>query len=97
MRELKHYTLDLGNIYTREALHYHLKRDLDLSSYYGRNLDALMECLTDMRQDSEIEILNLSELMDNLGEYAQRTLAVFHRACFENRHLTLIFRESEDK
>ena len=93
---MKHYTLDLGNIYTKEALHYHLKRDLDFPSYYGRNLDALMDCLTDMREDSEIEILNLSVLMDNLGEYAERALAVFHRACFENRHLSLIFREKEN-
>ena len=90
---MKHYTVDLGNIYTKEALHYHLAKDLGLPSYYGKNLDALMDCLTDMREDTEIEILNLSELVGNLGEYARKTLTVLHCASFENRHLTLIFRE----
>ena len=94
---MKSYRVDLGNIYTKEALHYHLKKDLEFPDYYGRNLDALMDCLTDMREDSEIEILNLSELVDNLGDYAERTLSVFHRAAFENRHLSLVFRETNIK
>ena len=93
---MKHYTLDVRNIFTKEALHYHIARDLGFPSYYGRNLDALMDCLTDIREDCEIEILGMSELMKYLKDYSSRTLSVFHQAAYENRHLTLIFREPGD-
>ena len=87
------YRVDLRNIYTREALHNRLKESLDLPYYYGRNLDALMDCLTDFREDCEIEFTGLSELVKNLMEYGERLLTTLHRASFENRHLTLVFRE----
>ena len=94
---MKRYSLDLRNIYTREALHYILKESLDLPDYYGNNLDALMDCLTDRREDCEIEITGLSDLVSNLMEYAERLLTTLHLAAFENRHITLVFREEPVK
>ena len=90
---MRHYTINFKDIYTKGALHDLLSEQLELPEYYGRNLDALMDCLTDMREDTEIEMIGLSSLMDNLMEYAGNMLTVFHRAAFENKHLTLIFRE----
>ncbi len=93
----KHYTVDLRNIYTREALHNKLMERLELPEWYGRNLDALMDCLTDMRYDCELEFIGLSSIMDNLMEYGDRMLTTLHLAAFENPHLTLVFREKEDR
>ncbi|MBP0969954.1 MAG: barstar family protein [Oscillospiraceae bacterium] len=87
------YSVDLRHIYTRESLHNVLEESLGLPEYYGRNLDALMDCLTEIREDCEIEFTGLSELMDNLMEYAERLLTTLHLAAFENHHLTLVFRE----
>jgi len=89
------FILNLNGIYTREALHNTLAACLSLPDYYGRNLDALLDCLTDMRTDCVIEIFHLSDLMDNLMEYAERFLNVLHIASFENHHLTLVFSEED--
>ena len=58
-----------------------------------KNLDALMDCMTEIREDCEIEFTGLSELTDNLMEYAERFLTTLHLAAFENHHITLLFRE----
>ena len=47
--------LDAEKMQTREAAHAHLKEMLELPEYYGRNLDALYDCLSDI-DDVEVEI-----------------------------------------
>lgn len=47
--------LDVEKMQTREAAHAHLKEMLELPEYYGRNLDALYDCLSDI-DDVEVEI-----------------------------------------
>ena len=54
---MRYYSVDLKNIYTRDSLHTALKESLGLPDYYGRNLDALSDCLTDIRTDSEMEFI----------------------------------------
>ena len=92
---MRYYSVDLRNIYTRDSLHSALKESLGLPDYYGRNLDALMDCLTDIRADSEIEFIGLSDLMENLMEYGQNFLTTVHLASFSNHHLVLLFREDD--
>lgn len=55
------YVLDAEKMQTREEVHEYLKEALKLPEYYGGNLDALYDCLTDM-EDAEIEIQNLAEV-----------------------------------
>lgn len=92
---MKHYSVDFRDIYTRESLHTLLQESLDLPDYYGRNLDALMDCLSDFREDCEIEFRDLSSLINNLMGYGKSLLDALHIAAFENHHLTLIFREDD--
>ena len=42
-------TLDCGLIDTAAGLHLQLSELLDLPEYYGNNLDALADCLGDIR------------------------------------------------
>ena len=93
---MRYYSVDLKNIYTRDSLHTALKESLGLPDYYGRNLDALSDCLTDIRTDSEMEFIGLSDLMQNLMEYGERFLITLHKAAFSNPHLILVFRESDE-
>ena len=93
---MRYYSVDLKNIYTRDSLHTALKESLGLPDYYGRNLDALSDCLSDIRTDSEMEFIGLSDLMQNLMEYGERFLITLHKAAFSNPHLILVFRESEE-
>ena len=94
---MRYYSVDLKNIYTRDSLHTALKESLGLPDYYGRNLDALSDCLTDIRTDSEMEFIGLSDLMQNLMEYGERFLITLHKAAFANPHLILVFRENEEE
>lgn len=54
------YVLDARKMPTRDEAHEYLKMILELPEYYGKNLDALYDCLCDM-ENAEIEIHNMTE------------------------------------
>ena len=56
------YILDGSQMTTREAAHAHLAKQLRFPEYYGNNLDALYDCVTDL-PDAEIVIV-FSDAMD---------------------------------
>ena len=51
-----------GSLIKKEG-HKYLKKILDFPDYYGENLDALYDCLTDIGTDTEI-ILDNDKLVD---------------------------------
>lgn len=50
----------------KEEGHDYLMRALNLPDYYGRNLDALYDCLTEMECD--IELVNADEVDEDIVE-----------------------------
>ena len=46
--------------------HDYLMEALDLPDYYGKNLDALYDCLTEM--ECEIDLINADEVDDDILE-----------------------------
>ncbi|MBR2832303.1 MAG: barstar family protein [Oscillospiraceae bacterium] len=56
------YILDGSQMTTRESAHEHLAKQLRFPDYYGKNLDALYDCVTDL-PDAEIVIV-FSSAMD---------------------------------
>ena len=86
---MKTIKLEFKNIETMRALHIYLQYKLDFPAYYGRNLDALYDCLTDIGEDTRITLTP----GDACGECAasmQRLLRVFADAQEENPHLTIV-------
>lgn len=72
------FVLDGGSIGSREALHRTLAAGLRLPDWYGGNLDALHDCLTDTDEPTELVIRDGGALEAALGGYAaalRRTLA----------------------
>ena len=51
----------------REVLHDTLIQLLRFPQYYGRNLDALYDLLSEISEDSELLILDSDALRENLG------------------------------
>ena len=83
---MKQITLD-GNILSDAALvHDYLREQLQFPEYYGKNLDALHDCLTDL---SDVEITITAPDQD--GAIFQKVLRVFKAADRENDELKVIF------
>ena len=79
--------LDAAMLRERLPAHDYLKEALALPDYYGRNLDALYDCLTEL-DETEIRFVNLDAAGDS---YFSRVLSVFPEAREENPRLHLFF------
>ena len=85
---MKQITLD-GNLLADAAkVHDYLKEMLEFPEYYGSNLDALYDCLTDL-EDIEITI----NLPEEDGAIFQKVLRVFKAADRKNDSMKLIVNE----
>lgn len=82
-------TIDCSVIDTADAFHEALAQALSFPDDYGKNLDALYDCLTDDFTDRELVLNNWHSLEYRLKDYSGKALYVFHQACLDNRHLTV--------
>lgn len=60
------------NMTTRAAAHDELSAALQLPAYYGRNLDALWDCISTM--DAEVRLVHTQTMLDELGSYGSELL-----------------------
>lgn len=76
----------------RPAAHSHLAQRLDLPTYYGRNLDALYDVLTEIGTDTELILEDPAAVAENLGKYGEALLSTMQEAAEANLHLTITLR-----
>lgn len=76
--------LDCGQLNHRAAAHAYLAGILKFPPYYGKNLDALYDLLTDGRR-LWVRFTGTEQLAD----YGDRVLAVFLEAAAANPHLRI--------
>jgi ribonuclease inhibitor len=70
MNAARRCILDFGTLATLDALHDALARDLGLPAHYGRNLDALWDCLTaDVKGPVEIVLRHADRAAPDLAPY----------------------------
>jgi len=81
---MKEITINCTEINSRYQLHEKLAKLLDFPEWYGRNLDALYDLLTEIPTDVLITITHFSELENNLGHYAVLVKKVISDAAKEN-------------
>ena len=79
------YILNCKHLTDRAKAHPYLARMLALPDYYGNNLDALYDCLTDMGPRT-IVLLGTDALT---GGYGAKVLGAFEDAARENPALRL--------
>lgn len=82
--------LDGNNITDKKTLHDTLAGSLRLPDWYGRNLDALYDCLSDIQEETEIRILHGEALEDHLGNYGKALRKAVRGACRENPRIHFI-------
>ena len=69
--------LNLNNIQNKEQLHQYLKDQLHFPDYYGKNLDALNDCLGELAQDIVINFEGKEQFCEVFGEYGKTVLRIF--------------------
>ncbi|MBR1812714.1 MAG: barstar family protein [Lachnospiraceae bacterium] len=82
--------LDARKMTERTEAHKYLKESFSMPDYYGHNLDALFDCLTDL-DATDITVTHLES--DNA--YAMRVLRVLRDAAVANRRLHLTVESPE--
>ena len=82
---MNNITLKLDKFSKKEELHSYLKNKMMFPDYYGENLDALFDCLTDISTDTGVDIK-----YDADNELKRAVFAVFSDAVSQNTHLAII-------
>ena len=65
------YTIDLYGAESRAEIHKRIRRGLPVPEYYGNNLDALHDVLTECADGTEIVFENSSETAPNMQGYVE--------------------------
>lgn len=82
-------TLSGNKMTSREVLHTYLAKKLAFPSYYGKNLDALCDCLTERSTPLHITVTYTERLKEHLGDYGEAFLQTLRDAAEENERINL--------
>ena len=83
------FVLDGGSVGNCETLHRVLAAGLQFPDWYGGNLDALHDCLTEINQPTELVIRGSDTLETALGSYAAAFRRVLTDSAAQNDALTV--------
>ncbi len=78
---------DFARLDTVEAVYDYLTEELAFPDYFGRNLDALHDCLTDISAPTRLVLTGTA------GPCGQRFLGVLRDAARRNKNLSLEIHE----
>ena len=81
--------LDGRNMTDKAATQEYLKEQFRFPEYYGRNLDALYDCLTEIEVETEIQIEHKKQIAEYLGDYVEALVDTIRDAVQENPNLQL--------
>ncbi len=72
------YTLDFSNVKYLGEVHRIIKEELDFPDYYGENISALWDCLTDMAgAPLHIELRGFERIQRLFPQYAEMIVETF--------------------
>lgn len=73
---------------SREEAHAYLKETFAFPEHYGKNLDALHDCLTEM-EEMEVEFLHVGAMLEGLDGYGEKLLQVFAKTETVKRYIEI--------
>jgi len=86
-----HVFIDGTAVSSMADIHRILAEQLDFPAWYGNNLDALHDCLTDLTEEVGIYILHERELMAALGPAYPQLRRVLIDSAKESPYLQIQF------
>ena len=89
---MRNIILDIEKMRSLPMLHKYLHTALALPEYYGANLDALYDCLTEISEPTELVVPKKVADEAYLGWYGQQFLQVLQDAAAANDALTITLR-----
>ena len=89
---MRKITLDIEKMRSLPMLHKYLHTALALPEYYGSNLDALYDCLTEMSESTELVVPKKVADEAYLGWYGQQFLQMLEDAAAANEALQITLR-----
>lgn len=91
---MKMVTINGEDFHTITELHETLQQKLELPEFYGKNLDALWDCLTGMIElPLQMEWLNYGVSRQRLGDKADQVLSVLEEAQAEGNGFRIWVRD----
>ena len=88
--------LDFRIADTKEKVQEYLMLSFGFPDYYGRNLDALFDMLTGLREDTCVGFFGIDDGREALAGYLKQVKRVLQDAEEENPYLCVIFETYED-
>ncbi len=82
--------LDGLELRSLEEVHDRFAQALALPEWYGRNLDALFDCLTELKAPVMVRLLHQEALEDRLDRRGRALVRLLRRAAAENPQVTLL-------
>lgn len=83
--------IDLRGVITKDELHELLKNELELPCYYGGNLDALYDLLTEYGEGWNLIFYNTGDIASEMPDYFSRLKMVCERAVSDCDDLSIRF------
>lgn len=91
MDTMKTITVDASAMDSREAAYELLAGALELPAYWGRNLDALYDVLTELGSPTRLVVLRREALAECLGDYGRALLETLEDADRDNPALQVLY------
>ena len=78
--EYEYYTVDFEGVNSRYTMYDKIKNGLDFPDYFGANLSAIWDCLTDMVGEKiHIEIIGIEVLRQRHEDAANEMIEILNR------------------
>lgn len=87
---MRKIVLDLNKYSSRDELQEALAETMNFPDWYGRNLDALYDCLTDIVDPTCVGICHLEDDQSEMVKYRRKVVRVFQDAEEENDALCIM-------
>ena len=71
------FILDGTKMYSKSAAFDHIKDICVFPEYFGANLDALNDCLSEVDKNTVIILMNAEALRMSLEDYGERMIEIF--------------------